>query len=362
MSNKSKKTKGKWTTKKKVLLVVIIAAIVVGILAGGYAYAMHYINSKLNEIERVDITEAEDNFSEVEEVEPETTYTTIAFFGIDNRSNGNFESGNSDSIMLVAINDVTKEVKISSVYRDTYLCVDDSEMKFRKANYAYNAGGPTQAITMLQKNLDVQISDYVAVDFNALAEIVELMGGLEFDVTQAEANEMNKFIGETASQTGNQSSSVYAGVQTLDGAQTVAYARIRKIAGNDYGRAERQREVVEKMVAKMKESDYATLIKILDSIVDDISTSFTNDELKDYAMNIGGYKIGETTGFPFEKTTDTPNMTVGSIVIPVNLDNNVEELHKFLYPDDENEYTPSETVKNYSNTIVNNLGQYTATE
>ena len=359
-----KTEKKKWSGKKKAALAIIIAACVAAAIAITYFAVIGYFNSKLDQIDRIDIGSAEDNYSEdeieeEEEDEEEVTYTTLAFFGIDNRSNGSFESGNSDAIMVVSINDVTKAVRVASVYRDTFLCV--SEGKFRKANYAYNAGGPTQAVTMLQKNLDLRISDYIAVDFNALVEIIDLLGGIEVDVSEAEASAMYTIIGEVAAQTGTYSSTVSAGYQTLDGVQAVAYARIRKLAGNDYGRAERQREVVSLMLDKMKSADYSTLLSILDSVVDDLSTSMTNAELMKYAKDIKKYKIKKTVGFPFEKTTDTPSSTIGSIVIACDLATNVEELHEFLYPEEEG-YEVTETVKNYSQSIIDLIGEYSPTE
>ncbi len=118
-------------------------------------------------------------------------YTNIALFGLDNRSNGSFDAGNSDVIMIASINNDTKEVRLVSVFRDTFLNVSsDGSYNFRKANYAYNKGGAEEAIRMLNRNLDLDIQDYVVVDFQAVTEAIDLLGGVEVEIDAAEAKWM----------------------------------------------------------------------------------------------------------------------------------------------------------------------------
>ena len=203
-------------------------------------------------------------------------YTNIALFGVDNRSNGNYESGNSDSIMICSINNTTKEVRLVSIYRDTCLDVDGDET-FRKCNYAYNHGGPQEAIEMLNRNLDLNIQKYVSVDFYALAEAVDALGGIELDITSEEASYMNGvggYIALTSEITGRRSGNVSTGVQTVDGVQAVAYCRIRYTAGGDFGRAERQRTVLQQMVAKLNGASLGELNDLINAVFDDIGTTF----------------------------------------------------------------------------------------
>lgn len=268
-------------------------------------------------------------------------YTTIALFGGDSRE-GQLEAGtHADTIMVVSIDNKTKEIKIVSIYRDLVTMQADGEI--RKANSAYFIGGPQDAINMLNRNFDLDIQDYVTVDFKALADAIDLLGGIEIEVSEAEAEEMNKYIGETASVTEKDAVRVSAGTQKLDGVQAVTYARIRKNVGGDYARAERQRLVIQKVVDKVKETDISTVNSIIDKVFPQVSTSFTLKKVLELASGLTQYKLGETSGFPFE-LTDGNISGIGSVVIPLGMVENVEELHEFLYPKDE--YTVSDTVRN----------------
>lgn len=185
-------------------------------------------------------------------------YTTIAFFGVDNRSNGNFDSGNSDTIMLCNINNYTKQVELVSVYRDTLMDVDGEET-FRKCNYAFNHGGIDSALAMLNRNLDLNITDYVAVDFMALVAAVDAVDGIDIELTDAEAEAMNGgYIGEVGAIVGKDANPVSAGSQHLDGVQATAYCRIRSTAGDDFRRTERQRTVLTQIIAKAKSAQSDT--------------------------------------------------------------------------------------------------------
>ena len=194
----------------------------------------------------------------------------------------------------------------------------------------------------MNRNLDLGIQDYVTVDFKAMAEVIDLLGGLEIEITEKEANEMNKFIGETARVADKEAEHVSAGLQTLDGVQAVTYARIRKNVGGDYARTERQRLVVEKIIEKVKRTNLSTINEIIDKVFSQVSTSFTLSELIKLASGVMRYNMGETSGFPFEKT-DGSIEGIGSVVIPLGFVENVEELHEFLYPNEE--YVVTEIIR-----------------
>ena len=235
-----------------------------------------FIWLKLGMINWDDLKNLRTNNLDAETEELLDDYTNIALFGVDNRSNGNYESGNSDSIMICSINNTTKEVKLVSIYRDTCLDVDGDET-FRKCNYAYNHGGPQEAIEMLNRNLDLNIQKYVSVDFYALAEAVDALGGIELDITSEEASYMNGvggYIALPSEITGRRSGNVSTGVQTVDGGQAVAYCRIRYTAGGDFGRAERQRTVLQQMVAKLNGASLGELNDLINAVFDDIGTNF----------------------------------------------------------------------------------------
>ena len=314
-----------------------------------------FIVSKLGKIEKTELDmdkiEVNENISE-ESMEIMKGYQTIALFGLDNRSNGNLNSGRSDVIMLANINNDTKEVKLVSVYRDSYLDVGNGS--FQKCNAAYAKGGPEQAISMLNVNLDLNITDYVTVDFNAIIECVDLLGGVELELTDTEAVLTEGYIRELNELTGNKAEYLSGGgVYNLDGVQACAYARIRYGGGDDYHRTERQRAVLMAMVKKAQKSDPATVNKLINEVCGDIQTSFSNTELLSLASQIFNYSIGETTGFPFTKAT-TKLGKKGDVVVPCDLSTNVKQLHQFLYNDEA--YTVSDIVAKNSEKITADTG------
>lgn len=287
-------------------------------------------------------------------------YTTIGLVGLDNRST-KLKSGNSDTMIIASINNDTKKVKLVSVYRDTYLRIgEDSEGngQYSKANAAYAKGGAEQFLNMLNTNLDLNVTDFVSVDFQAVAEAVELLGGIDVELKEEEVVHLNNYCVETSKVTGMDYTPLKktAGVHHLNGVQTVAYARIRYTAGNDFRRAARQREVIYKIVEKAKNADVATLSKILDKVFPNIYTSFSKAEILQMGMSMLSYDIEDQTGFPFDhlygqRVKDAVGIDV---VLPVTLESNVIKLHEFLYPEDS--YTPSEEVKAYSQQIVDKSG------
>ena len=278
-------------------------------------------------------------------------FTNIALFGLDNRGSNDYASGNSDTIMIASINNETHEVKLVSVYRDTYLNI--SKDKYKKANSAYSNGGAVQAVQMLNTNLDLNITEYVCVDWNALVETIDALGGIDIQITEQEVKYINFYLWEIDEMTGLTTPEVEeAGLVHLDGTQATAYARIRYTGGDDFKRASRQRIVLQAMVDKAKKADLKTLNKICDAVFDDIATTLSLKEILSLLKALPDYEISSTTGFPFELTTK--KISGGDTVIPAELDNNVVELHKYLF--DETDYTPTSTVQKISDYIVNQTG------
>ena len=246
--------------------------------------------------------------------------------GLDNRSN-KLKSGNSDTMIIASIDNDTKKVKLVSVYRDTYLRIgEDSEGngQYNRANAAYAKGGAEQFLNMLNTNLDLNVTDFVSVDFQAVAEAVELLGGIDVELKEEEVVHLNNYCVETSKVTGMDYTPLKktAGVHHLNGVQTVAYARIRYTAGNDFRRAARQREVIYKIVEKAKNADVATLSKILDKVFPNIYTSFSKAEILQMGMSMLSYDIEDQTGFPFDhlygqRVKDAVGIDV---VLPVTLE------------------------------------------
>lgn len=339
--------------QQKKILIVVVEILVLLILA-----AVLFVVVKFSKIQK-DTTFDADKVEVNEGISSEAKeimqgYTTVALFGLDNRSNGNLSKGNSDVIIIASINNDTHEVKMASIYRDSYLDIGNGT--FKKCNAAYSAGGPEQAISMLNKNLDLDITDYVTVDFNAVVECVDLLGGVVIpEVTDEEAVLMYGYMDEINKLTKHNSKYLSSGGTnvTMDGVQACAYSRIRYTAGNDYKRTERQRTVIAAMIEKAQSSNLKTINSLIDALFGDIKTSYTNTDLMALAAQVFNYKLGETTGFPFEKNTKKLG-SKGDCVIPCDLESNVKQLHAFLY--DDNSYETTDTVKKSSAQIINDTG------
>lgn len=259
----------------------------------------------------------------------------------------------SDALMVACINDKTKDIKLLSVYRDTYL--DNTNGEYRKATECYFFGGPTRSISMLNKNLDLDIQDYVTVDFNVVADVVDAIGGLEIDVQPEEIQWINGYQTEGSQVTGKEIVEVtQSGPQTLNGLQTLSYCRIRYTTGDDYKRTERQRDVLNRILEKVKTMPVTTLVGLVNDMFDHISTSLTLTEIIDLAKDVASYNLVDTTGFPFNSTPMTLP-TGGDCVVPVNLANNVLQLHQWMYGSDSYE-SVSSTVQEISDRIINETG------
>lgn len=275
-------------------------------------------------------------------------YTTVALFGGDSRD-GYLEAGShTDTIMIVSINNSTKEVNVVSVYRDTISLQLDGD--FAKINNAYFVGGPTAAINVLNINFDLDIMNYITVDFAALTNVVDLLGGVELDVSEEEMHAINNYVDETAKISGVTSSKLTTpGIQVLDGAQAVTYARIRKNVGEDFARTQRQRELIQVLLDKVNIIDLKTINELIDTIFSQVSTSFTVYEILELASAISQYEIIKTTAFPMEFTEEVI-AGIGSTIVSKTHATNVEQLHEVLYPDES--YIQSNMVGEINDYIV----------
>lgn len=340
--------------KRKLIVFVIEIAILAVVVAGFFFY------NKLNRINRQELDQNKIAMGDVSEETAATFqgYTTIALFGLDNREEGVYSAGNSDMIMVMNINNDTREMQLVSLYRDTYLNVasaDSDELVFRKANNAYARGGPEQAITMLNRNLDLEIDHYVSVDFRAVSEAIDILGGVDITIeSEEELGYLNDYIlanNDILNEDADTIDSV--GEHTLNGVQAVAYARIRYTAGNDFKRAERQRRVFSEMMSKAKDANLSQINELIESVFPDIETDLSLKDIVDMASVMLDYDMANSSGFPYDKTTETLKK-VGSVVLPCSLESNVIELHRQLFGTED--YEPSELVREYSDYIINQTG------
>ncbi|MCR4673179.1 MAG: LCP family protein [Lachnospiraceae bacterium] len=274
-------------------------------------------------------------------------YRNIAFFGVDSRD-GSLETGaRSDAILIASINTSTKDVKLVSVYRDTLLYLGES-YGYDKATHAYAYGGAELAMSMLNTNFDLDITEFVTVDFGSLAQIIDALGGLDIELSESEVQWINEVIREQNRVTGSNSEEIYeAGMHHLDGTQAVAYSRIRK-ADNDFKRTERQRLVISKMLAAAKSAGVGTILKLVDELLPNIYTDLSYSDIISLASDLTKYDLGDQSGFPFENVVGYYGDM--SCVFADGLLSNVSELHSHLFGNDD--YTASSTVQNLSDELL----------
>ena len=349
MSTNTRNTRRRKKKKNKVILFAVEIIVLVALLIGLLVYSkLNKVESGIGDIDKDDVNIELDS----QTAEALEGFTNIALFGLDNRQTGNYDGGNSDTIMIASIDNDTKQVKLVSVYRDTFLNVKDDT--YAKINSAYAYGGPKNAIAALNKNLNLDIVDYVAVDFGAVVEAIDLLDGIELTLTDQEVQIMNdNYIDEINKVTSHKSGKLSGdGTYTVDGVQALAYCRIRYTAGDDFKRTERQRTVLTKMIEKAQGSSISTVSSLIDSMLGDISTSFTGKELLALVSSVMDYKLADTHGWPFELCTGSYG-SKGSLVVATDLETNVKELHEYLFGE-KNDL--SNTVTGISDYIINYTG------
>ncbi len=324
-------------------------------LAGIFGYAYFARRISLMPRPDVDKNNVKNEDLQVADIEKMKGYWLIAVFGVDSR-NGSVGAGNqSDVNIICCVNQDTGEIKLVSVFRDTYLNIND-EGRYSKFNEAYARGGPEQALKFLNKNLDLNITDYITFSWKAVAEGINILGGVDLEISKAEFRFINSFITETVNATGIGSYQLKsAGMNHLDGVQAVAYGRLR-LMDTDFARTERQRKIIELAFAKAKNADLSTLNNILVTILPQVTHNLDLADLTEAAFNIRKYHIGETAGFPFARGNALMGAK-GDCVIPQTLETNVSELHTFLFGDEQ--YVPTDTVKQISSKISSDTGMYT---
>lgn len=285
-------------------------------------------------------------------------YMNIALFGVDAKTDSElFKGSRSDSMMIASINMDTGDIKLVSVYRDTFLNLSNDS--YRKCNAAYSYGGAEQAVKMLNMNLDMDIENFVTVGYKGLRDVIDGLGGIYLDIDETELKHINNYqitIVEDVLKC-KYTPVKETGYQKVDGLQAAAYCRIRYGGGDDFKRASRQREVIKAIEEQAKKADFATLQKVFNSAIDNIYTSLENDQILELLANITDYSIVEEGGFPQQNMRTTANIGAkGSSVIPTNLEDNVVWLHQFLFED--KDYVAPDSVKEYSKAIADETNPY----
>jgi len=325
-----------------VLLIILLILVIAGI-AGWWIF-----NNKLSKVNYEGIPEEKIEVNDGVELEKKG-YRNIAIFGVDSRAD-TYDDTRSDCIIIASINQETHEVKLISVYRDSFLNIDGHGLD--KVTHAYAFGGAELSINTLNKNLDLDIKEYASVNFGAVVDIINEIGGVEIKIENAELQYINKYIDAVDKQEGTRTTHITkAGTQNLNGVQALAYSRIRYTAGGDYKRAERMRDVLSATFAKTKNLNISELNRMLNKLLPEISTNIKANEIKELIPEAMKYNINTSIGWPYEVRGITIDRWYG---VPVTLESNVKKLHQEVFGEDD--YEPSNTVKEISRSIINKTG------
>ena len=323
------------------LAILIIIVILAGVAAGLVANKLGKIN--IEEIDKTAIGISEETKEEL------SGYRNIALLGIDSRADDYGLGNRSDCIIIASMDQKTKNIKLLSVYRDTYMQVEEhGKQVLDKVTHAYSYGGAQNTLKSLNTNLDLNISEYVTVNFDAVIAAVDAMDGVTIDIDSSELKYINDYIDATSKTSGIKSSNITkTGKQKLDGVQAVAYSRIRYTAGGDYKRTERMRTVIEAMLSKAKTLSVGQLNKLVDTILPRVSTNISATEILGLIPSIASFNITDSLGWPYETKGITLDRWYG---VPVTLESNVEQLHKEVFG--QADYTVNDTIKNISDQII----------
>ena len=295
-NKKDKKKMAKW---QKILLIVFIVLLMLLAIAAGIG--TYFVANKLGKIQREEIDETAIGISE--EANKELSgYRNIALLGIDSRADDYSLGNRSDCIIIASINEKTKDVRLISVYRDTYMLVEErGTERLDKVTHAYAYGGAQNTLKALNTNLDLNISEFITVNFDAVIAAVDAMGGVSIEIDSSELKYINDYIDKTAKTSGKAARHISkTGVQTLDGVQAVAYSRIRYTAGGDYKRTERMRDVIEAMMKKAKTLSVGKLNSLADTILPRISTNISSGDILSLIPSLASFDITDSLGWPYK--------------------------------------------------------------
>lgn len=275
--------------KKKIIIGVVAVVAALAVAIGVYA------NSKLSKIRHKEVNEDKLQVSEEVEEKVADEYLNVAIFGVNAKSEKD-KTVDSDAVYVASLNRTTKEVKLLPVYGNTMMKHEGKNVKMKEA---YATGGAEKAIAVLNENLKLNIKDYVTLNFQALVDVIDKIGGIEIDVTKEEIPHINGYDQGIAKLLGKKAKEIQKeGKQVLDGCQAVGYCRIRVTDGGDVKRGSRQMEVINKTIAKMKESNFAQVNELIDLIFPQIQTNFEKTEMISYGKDAAAYTITTLPAYP----------------------------------------------------------------
>lgn len=337
---RTKKKKGKRGFKWFVLTLIILILAVVLVLGGIIFVKMGNLNTVKLDKDKLAVGDSASGFK------------NIVILGVDTRNMEDFK-GRTDSIIIVSIDNKSGEVKLISVYRDTFLDIEEDGLD--KVTHACAYGGPERTINTLNRNLDLNIEEFAAFNFKTVQKMVDEVGGVDINIEDDEVDQMNKYLTETAKYLGTEYEPIDGpGVHHLDGTAAVTYSRIRHTAGGDYKRTERMRTVFQAVFKEIK-AHPAKINGIMDNVLPGISTNMSRMDIVPLMLTMARMDITDSIGWPYDKEGYTGSSGTW-YAAPVTLKSNVIKLHQEAFG--ETDYEPSEEVVNLSKQIADTTGYY----
>lgn len=279
-STKNTKKRKKKSIGFKIFIGFLILLLAIAVVFGGYIIGL------LNKMDSVDLNKenlgiVEDDLKDYDNAKK---IRNIALFGVD-ATDG--ETGRSDSIMIATIDPVHNKIKLTSIMRDSYVYIEGYGND--KINHAYAYGGPELSIRTINENFGLNIQDFVSVNFSSLPKIIDILGGVDIEITEEELQYINSYINDINSKDGSNSPNIsYAGVQHLDGTQALAYSRIRYTAGGDYKRTERQRTVLEVLFSKLTSASIGSYNSLLNEVLPYVQTNLNAGDILSLGTKVLG--------------------------------------------------------------------------
>lgn len=345
---------GKIKSNRPLVIALVIVLVLVLALGGVIAAGMTIVNTQIDKVTKVQVNR------EALEIDPRVAeelkgYRNIVILGIDARDMTDDSNTRSDAMIVVSIKKSTGDIRLFSLYRDTYVSLG-ADYGLDKLTHAYYYGGATQTMRAINRNLDLNCEEVVVVNWKAVADAVDAMGGVEIDVQESELKELNKITLHTQGVIGGSTDTVdSAGLQTLNGNQAVAYGRIRKDSSEgDYRRNERMKILLSACFEKAKNMSFSELNALASEILPQVKTNMTNSQIMDLLLDINAYNIVDSVGWPYSTSGWTHNNVWYGV--PVTLERNVIQLHEEMFGQED--YEPTETVKKISNQISTLSGMW----
>lgn len=297
--NKKKKSSKLATFFKTLLLFIIIFGAI-----GFYA---------LNRIENVKVSRNDEDLGIVED-NYDKKIRNILLLGIDREYTG--QHARSDSIMIASVDGRHKKIKLTSIMRDTYIDIEGRGMD--KLGHAYAFGGPELAIKTINKNFNMNIRDFVAIDFSGFESIIDAMGGIDIDVKPNEVSHV-KVNG--------------SGLQRLNGRQALNYSRIRKTGDGDYERTERQRVVLERMLNQAMSINLTKYPGLLNDTLPYVDTSLSKIDILGLGTNVARSNIKDIEQYRLPVDGHLEHKMIDGIfyILPRDMDDNIALLKDFIY-------------------------------